>query len=151
MKIDVQTNIKEVRRAINGFIAKLPGGGLTVLERVARGLKARMAKPGLPITYPVQWDSEKQRRAFFATNGFGHGIPYKRSNKYIQSGQVQRFTDKVTFFNPHPAGAIGGKLGGWQSRIHRGRWPNITKELFAELEALPEKLLNMIRVIAGKQ
>lgn len=26
------------------------------------------------------WTSEKQRRAYFATNGFGHGIPYSRTS-----------------------------------------------------------------------
>ncbi len=151
MKIDIQTNIKEIRRAILGFIAKLPGGGLSVLESTARELKSRMSKPGAPIRYPVQWDSPKQKRAFFATNGFGKGIPYQRTNKYIQSGEVQRFADKVTFSNPHPAGAIGGIPGGWQSRIHRGRWPYITKELFEVLKELPANLSNAIRVIAGKQ
>lgn len=30
--------------------------------------------------YPIQWKSLKQKRAFFATNGFGHGIPYKRTH-----------------------------------------------------------------------
>jgi hypothetical protein len=31
------------------------------------------------VKYPIQWTSEKQRRAFFATNGFGAGIPYRRT------------------------------------------------------------------------
>lgn len=34
--------------------------------------------PG-PVVYPIQWKSEKQRRAFFATKGFGKGIPYHRT------------------------------------------------------------------------
>jgi len=40
------------------------------------------AKPG-KVKYPIQWTSEKQRRAFFATNGFGRGIPTVRSNKMV--------------------------------------------------------------------
>jgi hypothetical protein len=32
-----------------------------------------------PVVYPIAWTSEKQRRAFFATNGFGRGIPTKRT------------------------------------------------------------------------
>ena len=35
--------------------------------------------PG-PVKRPFRWASERQRRAFFATNGFGHGIPYVRTN-----------------------------------------------------------------------
>jgi hypothetical protein len=34
--------------------------------------------PG-PVHYPVRWTSERQRRAFFATKGFGRGIPTKRT------------------------------------------------------------------------
>ena len=34
---------------------------------------------------PYQWQSEKQRRAFFATNGFGGGIPYSRTQTLANS------------------------------------------------------------------
>lgn len=33
--------------------------------------------PG-PVVYPIRWKSERQRRAFFATQGFGRGVPTKR-------------------------------------------------------------------------
>jgi hypothetical protein len=36
-------------------------------------------------TYPIRWASEKQRRAFFATDGFGRGIPTRRTGK-VQAG-----------------------------------------------------------------
>lgn len=32
------------------------------------------------VKYPIRWASERQRRAFFATNGFGRGIPTQRTN-----------------------------------------------------------------------
>jgi hypothetical protein len=31
------------------------------------------------------WTSERQKRAYFATDGFGHGIPYQRSGKLLQA------------------------------------------------------------------
>ena len=37
------------------------------------------------VKYPIDWTSEKQRRAFFATNGFGKGIPTKRTGKLGKS------------------------------------------------------------------
>lgn len=37
------------------------------------------------VRYPIEWTSEKQRRAYFATNGFGRGIPYKRTGKTARS------------------------------------------------------------------
>jgi hypothetical protein len=42
------------------------------------------AEPPKP-TYPFKWKSIKQRKAFFATNGFGGGIPYKRTHKLANS------------------------------------------------------------------
>ena len=74
------------------------GGGLKRARRIAREwpdtvwvaatntqrvvepkLLQDMAKaPGKP-KYPIAWQSERQRRAFFATNGFGRGIPTRRT------------------------------------------------------------------------
>jgi hypothetical protein len=52
------------------------------------------------VKYPIQWKSDRQRRAFFASNGFGKGIPYQRSgalgrswefriNRTPQGGQIE--------------------------------------------------------------
>ena len=40
---------------------------------------ADIQQPAPPVQYPIQWTSERQRRAFFATNGFGAGIPTRRT------------------------------------------------------------------------
>lgn len=54
------------------------------------------------VKYPIMWTSEKQRRAFFATDGFGRGIPTQRSNKMVNawvldtSARKGRFTLKLT-------------------------------------------------------
>ncbi len=59
--------------------------------------------PG-PVKYPIEWTSEKQRRAFFATDGFGEGIPTKRSNQLETSWVVvvgtQLRTNLITLYNP---------------------------------------------------
>jgi hypothetical protein len=39
--------------------------------------------------YPLRWKSEKQRRAFFATNGFGKGIPYRRTGELAEGWQTE--------------------------------------------------------------
>lgn len=43
--------------------------------------------PG-PVVYPIEWKSLKQRRAYFATDGFGHGIPYRRTGSLLNSWDV---------------------------------------------------------------
>jgi hypothetical protein len=37
-----------------------------------------------PVKRPIRWKSERQRRAFFATDGFGGGIPSRRSGELQQ-------------------------------------------------------------------
>lgn len=58
-----------------------------VSRRAFRGELERVLKPALdllkkepgPPVYPIRWKTERQRRAFFATHGFGRGIPASRS------------------------------------------------------------------------
>ena len=52
-----------------------------------QALAALSVMPG-PVKYPIAWTSEKQRRAFFATDGFGNGIPYKRTGGLARSWKM---------------------------------------------------------------
>lgn len=67
------------------FLQKAPA----ILSEVVLEVSARYEQsiiddlgdvPG-PVQYPIEWSSEKQRRAFFATNGFGGGIPHQRQGR----------------------------------------------------------------------
>ena len=44
--------------------------------------------PPAKLFYPIQWKTPKQRAAFFATNGFGAGIPTQRSHGLIRAWRV---------------------------------------------------------------
>ena len=63
--------------------------------------------------YPIVWQSERQRRAFFATNGFGRGIPTERSGKLQAEWKVRQRTtstggsisfDNDTSYSPYVQG-----------------------------------------------
>lgn len=52
---------------------------------------------------PYQWQSDKQRRAFFATKGFGRGIPSVRTNQ-LKEGWDYRTTGggyQTTIYNKY--------------------------------------------------
>ncbi len=51
-------------------------------------LLARLRTEPGAVVYPIRWTSERQRRAYFATNGFGAGIPYRRTHKLVGSWRV---------------------------------------------------------------
>ena len=150
----ITTNIKSVVKRINYFIRRTPAASMGVIEDAALRIQARMNVVGKPISYPVQWDSEKQRRAFFATNGFGHGIPYERTGKTKWSVR-KSFENEVDLFAPHAAGAVFGMPTAtppfWQSRIHRGRWVVLKDVLTEELARLPKEIMQSLKVLFNEQ
>lgn len=90
-----------------------------VVDEVTRQLTSEFANPILselqtiprkrnyPSDYPIEWTSDKQRKAYFASNGFGRGIPYKRTGNLAKSWVVL-FTNEngkfaVVITNPVPS------------------------------------------------
>lgn len=76
-----------------------------------------------PDEYP--WTSDTQRKAYFATNGFGAGIPYKRSGGLSRAWKVEGRTDNgvftLTLSNSAPgARFVVGSLA--QSRAEAARF-----------------------------
>ena len=62
--------------------------GRTVKRLGASTVQKLATQPGKP-KYPIRWKTERQRRAFFATNGFGRGIPTTRTNTLSSAWTVQ--------------------------------------------------------------
>lgn len=135
----------EIPRFVTGLFSDVR----EVLFETASRIKSRMSEEGEPVRYPIQWDSERQRRAFFATNGFGKGIPYRRTHAMRLGIQAERVPLGATLKLPHPAGAVLGLPGSpstWQSRIHRNRWPYLLEVLFDELAKIPAAISNKFQV-----
>jgi hypothetical protein len=80
-------------------------GDLRISKTLQQGLQQWQAQllaqlqqePG-PPKYPIRWTTERMRRAFFASNGFGRGIPTKRSHALSQAWQVTINVDQITRF-----------------------------------------------------
>lgn len=54
----------------------------------SHGLKHEPSQKTHGPDNPYQWQSEKQRKAFFATDGFGQGIPTVRTHEGVNSWTV---------------------------------------------------------------
>lgn len=50
----------------------------TVAQMRPQAMQALGITPG-PVKRPIEWTSQKQRMAFFASDGFGKGIPFVRA------------------------------------------------------------------------
>ncbi len=156
-KIDLNELPEKIRQLIPFYEKQIRAE----LGNTAKEFADEMRESGTPIVYPVQWDSEKQRRAFFATDGFGKGIPYRRTGEYERGWKTAELPNGWQISNKHPAGAIGGtveyqgkitpdsNIQTWQSRIHRGRWKSTVETLKKMLGELPGRILNRLRMSSG--
>lgn len=136
-------------RQMGAWFRSLTKSTQVSLQETAQAVLEAMKEEGKPVTYPIQWDSDKQKRAFFATDGFGSGIPYQRTQTYRFSGTVEPTSFGARLYKPHPAGAIGGTFGGWQSRIHRGRWKLLVDAIRTETDKLPARIRDRMKVTEG--
>jgi hypothetical protein len=87
MAAPIRVNVRGIEE-LREFFRQLPRGTIRTGILAAtiyligdeyHGLKYYPARVQHGKDNPYQWQSEKQRRAYFATNGFGGGIPSKRT------------------------------------------------------------------------
>lgn len=96
IRIDVTVD-DDVLAAIRDQAAESPRRMNAAYKKRVKRLRQRLLDelrqyPG-PVKYPFKWKSERQRRAFFATDGFGRGIPTVRTNA-LKDGWVTHIRDQ---------------------------------------------------------
>lgn len=72
---------------------KLPAAARRVSREARSRLAAAAPDPPAPLyphfPYPLRWKTERQRRAFFASDGFGRGIPTQRTGALLEGFAVR--------------------------------------------------------------
>ena len=141
-----------IRKRFERLRRQIPLISRKKLYGAAVAIRHEMKQPGAKPDYPIKWDSLKQRKAFFASDGFGRGIPTKRGGEYTKGWQVIRTETGYDVGNPLAhARYIGGtaKNTSRQSRIHRGRWnlfQVVKDKVLAKLQkAVKESLQQLAR------
>ena len=143
-------NAEIVRSGLEDLEAEIPLVGRKQLRDTLNRALKRLRKPGRKSNSPVQWDTKKQRRAYFATEGFGRGIPTRRTNEYVQAWQIIKTENGYMLTNPLPQAKFigGGPFGGGQSRIHQDRWELFREVFVEETENLKEEVQEQVRIVA---
>ncbi len=148
-----------VKRRLQDFARDVPRIAKSTIYDAYRDALAKLRKPGKRVSYPVRWDSKRQQRAYFATGGFGHGIPYRRTGRYGdswklkanegESGQRVGYTliSRLSY-----ARFVGGMARGeGQSSIHKGRW-QLFRDIIDDVRAkLPARVKDHLRRLAAKK
>jgi hypothetical protein len=96
------------QEAVQRFLETVPRGTIKVamaaiseyiLGDDRHGLRYEPARVNHGTGNKYKWNSEKQRRAFFATKGFGGGIPSKRTGKMKEGWRVSVDPYRTTIYN----------------------------------------------------
>lgn len=153
--IEVDTDVadvvaKDMRRKGGKFFSLYRGR----IRKLAEQTVAELAQPAPPVRYPIQWKTERQRRAFFATNGFGRGIPTQRTGalgrgwKYILTGDVRE--GLFTVYNDATSRSVlTGELvfyekfvqGIYQQPFHKNTGWRLSQDILADALVKAEDLL----------
>jgi len=151
MLIRFKSNTKLVRNGLENLRKKIPEISRLRLYKVGVEVRHRLKEKGKKPTYPIQWDSEKQRKKFFATDGFGKGIPTKRTNEYVKAWTVRKVGEvgyEIVNEKPYAQYVGGGPAGKKQSKIHRGRW-KVFRDVFDNvIKGLPKRVVDNLRTTA---
>lgn len=134
-RVDVRRNKRGLDRA-ERMAREWPEVVWTAALNTQRVVEPKMlndlAQPAPRPTYPIDWQTERQRRAYFATNGFGRGIPTKRTGGATTAwkGSLTRgngvIVSKVTNPNDYLIYVRYTRRGQASriQRMHAGRWRN---------------------------
>ena len=147
------TNAEVVRQGLENLSTALPKIGRKRLRGAADTVREMMAVPGSAVVYPVNWDSDQQMIAFFASDGFGGGIPYVRTDDYVNAWEVVPVGEiGYRVDNPSPyAKYVGGlQSGAQQSSIHMQRWQLFRDAIDQVRDALPEEVASHLRRFVKK-
>lgn len=87
----IDTDVIEAQRDLIENIA--PEFGLAmrneVVPLVTKKVQQTIAVYPPAVKHPFEFATDKSRRAYFATQGFGHGIPYQRTKTLYNSWKVE--------------------------------------------------------------
>lgn len=91
-KIEIEID-RDIFEAINAAAQAQPARvnkefQIAIRQLQNNTLQKLQDEPGKP-KYPIRWTSERQRRAFFATKGFGRGIPTVRSHALVKGWRAE--------------------------------------------------------------
>lgn len=132
-----------VRQGLENFSEEIPQVGRRRIYLRMLRVKTRLSQTAPKPTYPIEWDSEKQKKFVLAKLRKEHNLPYRRTGKTQRGWTLTSLEDGYRLANEEPAAFfVYGDMfkRKSQSRIHAGRWPLTKVIAFEELDQLPEEI-----------
>ena len=160
--IDITKSLNEAIKKLHRLPRTMESAALPAFKKSAEQIRRIMARPGLPVTYPIRWDSIKQKIFVILKLKAENDLPYTRKNTHVDGWTVTEFSNgyqvanvgnKIVFLN----GTVTGTLAGaknvqptGQSNIFAGRWRLFRPVLNAVLARLPESIREGVDIHANQ-
>lgn len=155
--IDITSNVRDVIKRFKALPGHIERAALQTSKGVSDAITKAMKRPGLPVRYPIDWDSPRQQRKVMALLHAQGGPPYRRTGGYINAWQTRAIAGghqsenighNAVFLAGAPSGNIIGKkvTASGQSHIHAGRWQLVRPVIQFVVSKLPERLLKALKV-----
>lgn len=147
LTVKVDKSAELVRKGLQDLRAEVPKIGKATIYSRLDIAKRELNKPAKKITYPVNWDTQEQKIAYFNSGGFGKGIPYVPTGK-SRGWALEAKTRGWKLINKFAAAVylFGSNLGERQSSIHKGRRPVFRDVVEKHVSKLPKTIQDNITV-----
>lgn len=156
--IEITTTLREAVEKIKRMPREWYGTTLDVFAEFSEEIRRIMSRPGLPVTYPIEWDSEKQKWFVIRKLEEEGNLPYRRTNAHsmgwvsepINGGYMTaNIGHQAVFLYGTPTGQFAGAVHvqpSGQSHIFKDRWRLVRPVVEAVLSKLPKGVLDRLRV-----
>lgn len=160
--IDITGDVRHIVEKIRALPGAMDRASKATMEAAAQTIRRIMSRPGLPVRYPINWDTPKQKRYVLAKLRREKNLPYRRTGDTEQAwgyratalgATVENIGHKAVFMYGTPSGTMAGAVNvtsSGQSHIHQGRWRLIRDVLDAVLARLPDEVLDLLKIEANK-
>jgi hypothetical protein len=144
------TGAEIVRSGLADIGAEVPRIARKDIYDMMTEVRRIMQTPGKRISYPVKWDSDKQRRYVIAMLRSKNNLPYNRTDGLPKGWKIENVGNGYRLSNPAKAAVYvyGNYEGERQSRIHQQRHPVAQEVIESRIMELPPAIEEHITYFA---
>lgn len=131
-----------VRQGLQDLEAQIPKIGRKGIYDMMVRVRSRLAQKPRRPSYPINWDSEKQRRYVLALLRRKDNLPYKPTGRYESNWKIIKRERGYMLENNAPMARYlsGDYTGAGQSNIHAGRRLVFMDVVDEEIKGLDEEI-----------
>jgi hypothetical protein len=136
------TNGKLVRQGLEKLDQEIPKIGQQRIYNTMLRIRRRLATPPRRPWYPLDWDSDRQRRFVLAMLRKRGSLPYRPTGRYEKNWHIvkQKAGYSIENTSSFARYASGSASGEGQSHIHEGRRPLLARVVEEEVRDLPREI-----------